>query len=291
MISISDLVRQMWRVARKSPPPAELTDPRMRAAWIATMHSGEARVRELPELVNLAALTDTMRDRPVVYTLRPSISDLVRDTDLHSLPSEPPPLLRRGWILECRYDRGERLFGETWALAGYSLDGTTYLIGLEGEGARVGRWHPHWDGGELEEGVPLETSPLVDDVQEHATWTRTAAWFAVVFAILLDSEASPLRTREEREKRPRGPGSDPRAPEWITRHITIGGASGRSPDPSTPTDAPSTSEGRVASTSMVRGHLKRQRHGPGNTLTKYVYVAGYSARRWVSPTPVRVVVS
>ncbi len=33
----------------------------------------------------------------------------------------------------------------------------------------------------------------------------------------------------------------------------------------------------------VSGHLKRQRHGAGNTETKWIYVQEYSSRRWISP--------
>jgi hypothetical protein len=47
----------------------------------------------------------------------------------------------------------------------------------------------------------------------------------------------------------------------------------------------------MASEVEVRGHLKRQRHGPGNGQVKWIYVPGYSARRWVAPRPTRIVLS
>lgn len=266
--ALSALVRDLWTTARTAPPPAD-ADARVRAAWIALRHSGEAALLELPEIVNIAALADQMRERPVVHMLRPAIGALVRDTDLHSLPSEPPPLLRRSWLLESRHaDRGEPLFGSTVSLGGYTLDGAVYLIGLDyPDGCRVGVWRPRWDGGELEEGVALERSPLVDDVQGHATWTRTAAWFALVFGLLLDSEASPVRVREERE-RGKGKGRDAKTPEWVTRYVTLGGraaaeesaggagggaAYASQPNTSTADPTPLMSGAAVTSGSPVRG--------------------------------------
>ena len=34
---------------------------------------------------------------------------------------------------------------------------------------------------------------------------------------------------------------------------------------------------------QVRGHLKRQRHGPGMSLSRWIYVSQYAAWRWVRP--------
>jgi hypothetical protein len=42
-------------------------------------------------------------------------------------------------------------------------------------------------------------------------------------------------------------------------------------------------EGRVADAVVVSGHLKRQRFGESRALVKWIYVAGYSARRWFAP--------
>lgn len=49
-------------------------------------------------------------------------------------------------------------------------------------------------------------------------------------------------------------------------------------------------EQRVAEAVAVRGHLRRQRHGPGLAQVRWVYVASYEARRWVAPRPATIVV-
>ncbi|WP_164013987.1 hypothetical protein [Pyxidicoccus trucidator] len=68
--------------------------------------------------------------------------------------------------------------------------------------------------------------------------------------------------------------------ERVARAAGTGEASG--------TDA---TTGRLPTQVQVRGHLKRQRYGSGNREVKWLYVAGYAARRWVAPGVTQVVVS
>ncbi len=281
--SISDLALELAPLAREVPTAAPIREA---AAEVAVRRWGPAGVAGLPTLVNVAALAvSAARGRLLVHRVRPAAAALVDSTDLHSLPAEPPRLLRRPWILEARRpETGERLFGETAALAGYQVDGVTYLIGLSyPDGARVARWTPRWTGGELDAGIPAETSPLIDDADTHHAWVRDAARFAIVLGLLLDAEGAPLRTEDQvggATSSKGGRRGD--APAWAIRNVYLerpehrgGGGSGAGEG------APVA--GKIGEIVAVRGHLKRQRHGPGNELVKWVYVAGYEARRWVAP--------
>lgn len=218
---------------------------------------------------------------------------LVDATDLHALPDEPPRLLQRAWLLESDWLRGHALFGDTVSLGGYALDGVVYLVGLGlGGWARVARWTPHWIGEEIAAGVTSDTSPLIDDAEAHGGWTREAARFAVVLGLLLDADGTPTRITDESD-RPRSPPARSKKhkppPAWVTRTISLGPQERQAGAG----DAPSTAgvvTGRVAEERPVRGHLKRQPHGPGGKLRRWQWVPGYEARRWVAPGPRRVVV-
>src|SRR5690625_1164573 len=93
------------------------------AAVLAAEAWGHQRVERVPALVNVAALALATRDRLLVHQVRPGAARLAGETDLHTLPGEPPRLLRRAWICEVRRpEKGEELFSGTVGLAGYEVD-------------------------------------------------------------------------------------------------------------------------------------------------------------------------
>ncbi|MBI4021153.1 MAG: hypothetical protein HY369_02835 [Candidatus Aenigmarchaeota archaeon] len=239
-------------------------------------------------------------DRLMVHKVRPSVARLVDETDLHSLPGEPPRFLRSPWLIEVhRPETGDRLFGDCIALAGYLWLGEWFLFGLLWpDSVRVTQWRPRWGEQDLVAGIVRpnygDLEALLGDLGAHREWGREAARFAVVFGLLLEAAAAPLRIRDDAEDAsdapaPRGKGGKRPAPRWLTRHIYLDEAKvcGQRARPG---EQDAAAGGRVAAEATVRGHLKRQRHGPGGQLVKWVYIASYEARRWVAPRPTRVVV-
>jgi hypothetical protein len=219
--------------------------------------------------------------------------ELVHATDLHTLPSEPPRLLRSAWLLESRRPERRALFGDTASLGGYPLEGAIYLVGVGyPDGAAVARWQPRWIGGELlEQTVELDSSPLIDDVDRHHAWARQAARFAVVFSLLLESVSTPLSVEEPlRTRRQKKAHNMP--PPWVVRrvHLSAPGIMRRS-EPVEGAQKTSAIGDRQALPVQVRGHLKRQPYGPGGTLRRWIYVSSYEARRWVAPRPARIIVT
>lgn len=293
--SLAELVEKLWPLREKVP---EDPDVRKRAAVMAVEAFGIQRVLETPTLLNVAALTLSM-SRMVVHRLSSGAVRTVHQTDLHSLPDEPPRLLRGAWIVEARNMEREVLFGNTVTLGGYPLGDAVFLIGLEyPDGAHVTRWVPVWGGGDIEETVQVDYSPLIDNVEGHFEWSRQAARFAVVLGLLLDSEGSPVAVEEDGQGRSRtrqqqgGAGGGPaKGDGWIIRRVYLDerrilhfGRLDR-------LVGDGTSEGRrkvegVPVVVTVRGHLKRQPYGPGRSMRKWIYVRSYEARRWVSPRPV-----
>ncbi len=305
---LSEIVRPVWRDIRRAPAPSTPNLRDAALAWsIATgivdpslmIPHGHRLDEELGESwvhVNVCALAIAARERLIVHALRPSIPRVVAETDVHSVPSEPPRLLRGPWIVEVRRpQQGERLFGETVSLGGYSHNGSIYLIGMTYPvGIWMSRWCPRWEGEEIEDGVRVQRSALLEDVTAHAQMTREAARFAVVLGLLLDAEGAPIQARDEADqsrclRRSQG-GADASGP-WVTRHVTLRRGNAPADGEALSRVASGETSDRTVVAVTVRGHLKRQRHGRGSTLTKYVYIAGYSARRWVSPAPVRVVLA
>jgi hypothetical protein len=264
--------------------------PREAAAMLALTTYGE-RILELPALINCAALA--LRLTPLrVHEVRIPVPRLVAETDLHSLPDEPPRLLRSPVLVEVRSPGPELLFGDTACLGCYWLDDSFFLVGITyPDGVLVARWQPIWSGGELEEGVRVEPigSPHLRGLaaSKHHAWGVQAARFLTVLGLLLDAEGAPVATTDDPPRVRRSRSGDPPRPWGVTRiYLQQRGRSrGETPPPrgEAPTGLPTSVE--------VRGHLRRVPCGPGGTERRWRYIASYEARRWISPEPRRVVVS
>ncbi|NTX07026.1 hypothetical protein [Myxococcus sp. CA040A] len=247
------------------------------AAALAAVESwGLDVVESAHELVNMAALGVASPKPLPVHQVRPAAARHIAETDLHSVPDERPRLLRAPWLLEVRRpEAGEALFGDTFALGGYELDGVTFLVGLTLEGgSRVATWRPTWTGGELDEGTKQSHSHLVEpgNVGPWQDWARAAARFSVVYALLVEAEGTPLRVESGRQRdNPAG---------LAVSNVYLDGALG---DAAGAVPAAAHATGLIPSETSVRGHLRRQRYGHELALVKWVYIAQHGAWRWVRP--------
>jgi len=291
--SLSSTVAKLHAVR----PGGGVDDFRVSAATMAAQVFGAGALLGAPALVNCAGLALSMA-RLVRYELTADAIALVHGTDLHTLPGEPPRLLRGAWILESRHPEKHPLiesdmgrWGMTASLGGYPLDGAIYLVGIGyPDGIAVARWAAKWTGEDLAEGIPPDSSPLIDDVDQHRSWAREAARLAVVFSLLLEAASRPITVDEppgERKRRAYGANNGSRS--WTVRRVHL-----RMP---TPRRSAPLGEGtdqalrdRQGVNVSVRGHLKRQPYGPGATLRRWVYVEAYQARRWIAPRPARIIV-
>jgi len=127
-----------------------------------------------PSVINIAALSLAM-ERLAVHEISGGAIRLVHSADLRSIPDRPPKLMQHAWLIESA-DLHAPLWGDTVCLGGYELDGIYYLVGLRyPDGAMVARWTPKWGSGEKDIDVPLDRSPLIDDVEGHCEWAQAAA--------------------------------------------------------------------------------------------------------------------
>lgn len=290
--TLSMLVREaLERLPRM--PGEEPGDIREAATLLAVGTWGASWVQRQPAMVNAAALALRMAGRLELTDVRPGAARLVAETDLHSLPAEPPRLLRApAVLLEVRHPDRERLTGDCVSLGAYQHEGGWYLLGLDWPaGIWGGLWRPEWTGGELAAGVRLETHSLIE-VQpgRHYELIAAAARMLVVLGVLLDAEGAPMREERERaESRRSSAAAQAGMGGWTTRRLYLddrraGGAGGSGGG-----GAADLSD-RAEQDVPVRGHLKRQPHGPGGTLRRWIWVEGYEARRWIGPKPRRTVV-
>lgn len=270
--------------AAPQPPGSAL---RERAAELALSVHGE-RAMELPALMNVAALALSL-PRLEVHEMSPGAIRAIHGTDLHGLPGTAPGLLRHAWLLETKRPEREHLFGQVASLAGYPLDGHVFLIGLGyPDGVFVARWTPAWGERDIE--IPEDESPLIEDRDGHREFAREAARFVTVLGLLLEARGTPLSLARETTERITGASRRDSA-DWLVRRISIseeyqhasqlrhahGSAAGR--------------DGLLDVEVPVRGHVKRQRYGPGLSEVRWIYVDGYDARRWIAPKPLKVLVS
>jgi hypothetical protein len=264
--------------------PADLP-LRMRASWVTnTSLFGVADDAEVerridlsdPEVGNtircrfsLSMLAILSRCTPPTWLCRPAASSLIHATDLHSIPDAPPRLLRSPGVVETRRPETGEVLWDDYVSLGWYIDGDTiYLLGLRyPDGFATARWRPKWTGAELEPQLPGQVSPSeisFGDVEEHSAFARSAARYLVVLGLLAEVERGPLRIERDRGAR-------------TMQHVY------RDQEHATTVRREPESAALTAQAVEVTGHIKRQRHGPGSTLTKWIYVTGYEARRWVGP--------
>lgn len=306
---VEPLSTLVYSLAKRFPAPSKSDKPEgfiEHAAIMTILVMPPDRPPTGPE-IHLSALTLSMTpDRLVAHTLRPEVADLVRRTRLRSLPDGPPRLCRRAAIVEVAGPKTERLFGDTACLAFYEHEGLYVLLGLDWpSGFRISSWKPTWAGGDVEDDVAVDLDSELTwihgrDREEHRAWTKDAVRFLVVTGLLLDAVEAPVGVSDQssRAADPKGKGktkapSGRKTPAWVTRYVSLTpGARAALRDPaSTASSVASCVDGRVAQEdTRVAGHLKRVRSGPGGAERKWVWIAAYGARRWVSPSPVKVVV-
>ena len=247
-------------------------------------------------LSNVAALALSFGPRSITHELRPGTIHLVHATDLHHMPSSPPRFLTQPFLIEAaRIERGNRLFGEVIALGGYPVDGGVMVIGTKADDAFFSDlWKPTWREKDIEEGLPTQRSAELIPPElesQHAEIMREAARFLLIFALLLEAKDAPIRLKEEKAipSSPPGPARKTQGkplPAQIVRHIYLSEEK-KSGTPKASSTASSPLQGEQTEVQVV-GHLKRQRHGPKHQEVKWIWVRGYSARRWIAPRPVRV---
>lgn len=228
---------------------------------------------DYPPAINLAMVGVRSALRPRVYTMRPSASRLVVDTDLHSTPAEAPRLLAEGGVIEARRPEiGHRLWDDVTSLGWYHYAGRIWIVALSyPDGIVTSSWLPRWGGGEISDGAPVE---IVGDRDEHAAFLDAAIRYLVTLGLLAESEGSPLRVEIDAKDRSIADvyaGEHPRPPP-----PEVAG-------PREPVEEIGPLPGLALAPTRVRGHLKRQRYGAAGALRKWVYVASYEARRWFDP--------
>lgn len=286
-------MRQLIRQLRALPQP-KLGGIREDAAALALRFAGP----QMPlAMVNMAALALSM-PRLCVHELSRGTIQLIHDADLRSLPDSPPRLMQSAWLIDTRDPETESLgwptIGDTQtaAVGGYMVDGVYYLVGLGyPDGVMVAHWRPQWGEGEIS--IPIDNSPLVDDIEGYVAWGREAARFSLILGLILEAEGAPITIRgdggdEASERRTRHSRHPAAGGDWSVRRIILtrlerrrGGVDG---------DGPSSgidgTVGRIPQQAMVRGHLRRQPYGLRGALRKWVWVNSYEARRWVAPNVV-----
>lgn len=285
-LGLDALVRPLKPLVARLPPNAPLREA---GAAVVGAHYGDALV-EHPALVNVGVLAVISGGQPPVWHCRPSASRVVHETDLRSIPSEPPPILRGAGIIEARRpETGERLWGNVASIGWYAIDGremypprllpAIFLVAVQyPDGIAVARWCPAWTGEDLVEQLPYQetNTSLIEAVEAHAhhELAKQAARYLVIFGLLEQVEDGPLRFEVDKTTR--------------VRHVRVKDLSAkgfREPPKSAVSLGPSVVDGdaRALAETIVRGHLKRVRTGAGRSRVEWRYVHEHGARRWFAP--------
>jgi len=234
-----------------------------------------------PSMINISALALSM-ERLVVHEMRGGAIRMVHSADLRSIPDAPPKFMQHPWIIESA-DLDAPLWDDTVCLGGYELDGAYYLVGLRyPDGALVAKWTPEWGGDDIE--VPIDHSPLIDNTEGHREWARNAARFVLILSLLLEAQGSPVQVKTSVPGKHKRSEQAKRARAWTVRRIVLGKLPTRysRSGPEGKSQSHPVADMQPQQT-MVRGHLRRVRYGPGLSQTRWQWIDGYEARRWVAP--------
>jgi hypothetical protein len=249
----------------------------------------------------VATLALLLPERPVRHEVRPSAAALISDTELRSLPSAPPTLLRTPGIAEVRRPASEFLCGDVAGMGWYTWEDELYVVLYRPpRGVMVFSLQPQWWQDSLDDIAAAEERNRVGLQQitpeafaRYGSSAMDAFRWLVTFGLLLDAERQPLDIRDEAHegRRKAKKARQARSGPWVVRRYVYLDGSARSPGPGEGGSSSRGTEGLVPVTSRVRGHLKRQRCGPGNAETKWVYVADYEARRYIADHPHDLVIA
>lgn len=288
-LPITKLIAPLRKIVERLPPNPKLPLGSLGAA-VTAEHYGIGLVDIQPLFINLGALAIKSRGQPSTYMMRPSASRLVEETDLRSIPSEPPPLLRCPGVVEARRpETGERLWGDVVSLAWYEATGAEreppqlmpaiFLLGLRWpDGIFVARWQPAWTGEDLDEQLPAPDwgSSLLESVDafEHHRLAKAAARFLVVLGLLEQVEDGPLRFEIDKVTRTR---------QVRPRDLSARGFQPTPVQPRSIVQDPIDPSMRLLGDTTVRGHLRRSRIGEGRSKIRWNYIQDHQAKRWFTP--------
>ena len=288
-VPMTKLIAPLRKIVERLPPTSSIP-PGMRglagAAVVAAHYGTEVIEEEELFATKLGVLAIKSRGQPATYMMRPSASRVVEETDLCSIPSEPPPLLRSPGIIEARRpETGERLWDDVVSLAWYEVAGAErsppqllpalVLIGQCWPNRHfIARWQPVWTGEDLDEQMPPVDwgANLIDSVDafEHQRYAKAAARFLVIFGLLEQIDDGPLRFEIDKKTK--------------TRQVRLRDRHQASPLlPRAEMQNPIDPSARVLSDTVVKGHLRRFRIGEGRAKVQWKYIHDYRSKRWFSP--------
>lgn len=187
------------------------------AAELLSKEYGPRAAAVPAELVPVAALTAAMRPAVTVHEVTAPVAALVASVALDRAPGAPPRLFRAPWAMEA-LEAERPLFGAVCSLAGFETDGALRLVSLDRGGAiREAATHPEWTGGPWSP----KADPIRGDTAPPGTWQAEALRFAVVLALLLEAENSPVRGggRPQFSKKRRG--TYVQSSEWTIRRLFV----------------------------------------------------------------------
>ncbi len=236
-----------------------------------------------PAMINVAALALSM-ERLVVHEVSGGVVKLVHAADLRSIPDEPPKLMQHSWLIESA-DLDAPLWGNTVCFGGYRIDDAYFLVGfLNPDGAVVAKWVPEWGSGDQDIEMPVDSSPLIDNIEGHREWAYNAARFVLILGLLLEAYATPVEVKESQPGRHKRSKQAKRARSWSVQRIVLN----KLPTCFSHSEAENRARShsvadRQPQRTIVRGHLRRVRYGPHLSQARWQWIEGYEARRWVAP--------
>lgn len=259
-----------------------------RAAW------------DMDARLTLEQVVLAMALKPVVsvFEIKREAAKLINNTQVNYVPHQAPQMLRRSGIIQAaRIDRGGTLTGIVVSIGWFLEDGAYGIFAQTGPTAsdpfgtlQFMLWRPTWTGEALVSDADIESDPLLSELERDGfKICAEALRFLIVLSILMGAEQTPLR--EDIEKAKRGAPKNGVTPTgWVTRHVYLSERPTARTYISPAEFEQAKREGLELEEVEVRGFIRRQRHGPGNSLVKEIYVRGFLSHRWVSPDQKRRII-
>jgi hypothetical protein len=192
-----------------------------------------------------------------------------------------------------RPEQGERLIGDVVAITWWTRGNEVHLMAQVAGTPETPKgivfswvWYPTWSGAEFPAHMDLASDASLTNITDAGRFSGVATdalRFLITFGILLTAEASPLEVDQEKSQAKKGAPKQPNTTAWVTRHIFLSEQQNRRiASPSKEDIENAARDGLSLEEVSVRGYIRRQRHGPGLSLVKEVYVHGFLSHRWVA---------
>jgi hypothetical protein len=229
----------------------------------------------------------------IVHTLTDGVIEKIKYTKIENMPNEIPNLLQQPFLIEGRRDKP--LFDDIYSIGGFLINNEIILINKTITDGEPGLFCQHertsFDGRNIDDiNFVYNKNVNFDSSYKQARTRKETFAFVIILSLMLEAERTPLLIDNKKEKSNKKLKSKIINKEtvWITRRIYI--------DKNIKYTNIQKDQAVFDKTDkqlkdvIVKGFLRIQHYGEGNSKTKWIYIDNYESKRWTKEKNKKIIV-